>query len=51
MIEESKDFDVRVFLAFMRVVHSGDLEKIMNVQDLEEIVDRHYPDVSSLLQG
>lgn len=50
MIEESKDYDVRVFLAFMRVVHSDDLEKIMNVQDLEELVNQYYPDVSKLLQ-
>ena len=49
MIEESKDYDVRVFLAFMRVVHSEDLDKIMNVQDLEEIVNIHYPQISALV--
>ena len=50
MIEESKDYDIRVFLAFMRVIHSGDLEKIMKVQDLEERIDRQDPDVSAMLQ-
>ena len=28
MIEESKDYDIQVFLAFMNVVHSDDLKKI-----------------------
>ena len=36
MIEESKDYDIHVFLAFMNVVHYGNLERIMNTSDLEQ---------------
>lgn len=36
MIEESKNFDVEVFLAFMRVVNTGSLEEILNTNMLEE---------------
>lgn len=36
MIEESKDYDIHVFLAFMNVVHYGNLDRIMNTSDLEQ---------------
>lgn len=36
MIEESKDYDVGVFLAFLRVVHELGLEELLNTKDLEE---------------
>ncbi|MCD8348122.1 MAG: HD domain-containing protein [Lachnospiraceae bacterium] len=36
MIEESKDYDVGVFLAFLRVVHQPGLEELLNTKDLEE---------------
>lgn len=36
MIEESKDYDVQVFLAFMNVVHHEDVKKIVDTSDFEE---------------
>ncbi|MCC8103412.1 MAG: HD domain-containing protein [Clostridiales bacterium] len=36
MIEESKDYDVGVFLAFLRVVHQPGLEELLNTAELEE---------------
>ena len=38
MIEESKDYDVQVFLAFMNVVHHEDVKKIVDTSDFEEKV-------------
>ena len=40
MIDESKNFDMQVFLAFMNVVHAGNLESVLNTEDLEETL-RH----------
>ena len=36
MIEESKDYDVQVVLAFMNVVHHEDVKKIVDTSDFEE---------------
>lgn len=36
MIDEAKNYDIQVFLAFMRVVHSGHLEEILDTENLEE---------------
>ncbi len=36
MIEESKDYDVGVFLAFMNLVHSEDIGKILDTREFEE---------------
>ncbi|MDO4298691.1 MAG: HD domain-containing protein [Lachnospiraceae bacterium] len=36
MIEEAKNYDLQVFLAFMRVVHSDDLPEILEKQGTEE---------------
>ncbi|MCD8104635.1 MAG: HD domain-containing protein [Lachnospiraceae bacterium] len=35
MIEESKNYDLEVFLAFMRVVHQPDLDEVLNTTELE----------------
>lgn len=35
MIEESKNFDIRVFLAFMNVVNEADLDAILRTDELE----------------
>ncbi len=35
MIEESKNYDIRVFLAFMNVVNEADLDAILHTEDLE----------------
>ncbi|MCD8338340.1 MAG: HD domain-containing protein [Lachnospiraceae bacterium] len=36
MIEESKDYDVGVFLAFLRAVHQPGLMELLDTKDLEE---------------
>ena len=36
MIEESKEYDVQVFRAFMKVVHHEDVKKIVDTSDFEE---------------
>lgn len=36
MIDESKNFDIEVFLAFMNVVHEGNLEPILKTDEFEE---------------
>ncbi|MCD7746616.1 MAG: HD domain-containing protein [Lachnospiraceae bacterium] len=41
MIEECKNYDVEVFLAFMRVVHQPDLEQILDTSALEEKLIRY----------
>jgi putative nucleotidyltransferase with HDIG domain len=38
MIEESKNYDVRVFLAFMNVVHSDGLDEVLDTVDFEQKV-------------
>lgn len=40
MIEESKNFDIQVFLAFMNVVHEGNLERILDTSGLEETLNQ-----------
>ena len=35
MIDESKIYDIQVFLAFMRVVHSDHLQEILDTEELE----------------
>lgn len=39
MIEEAKNFDIQVFLAFMNVVHTADIEKILNMADLSQALE------------
>lgn len=34
MIEEAKNFDIRVFLAFMNVVHTADLKEVLDTEEL-----------------
>ncbi len=41
MIEECKNYDVEVFLAFMRVVHQPDLKELLDTSDLEEKLTRY----------
>ncbi len=36
MIEEAKNYDIEVFLAFMRVVNAGSLKEILDTGELEE---------------
>ncbi|MCD7817478.1 MAG: HD domain-containing protein [Lachnospiraceae bacterium] len=36
MIEEVKNYDIQVFLAFMRVVHQPDLNDILDTDELEQ---------------
>lgn len=36
MIDEVKNFDMKIFLAFMRVIHSVDINKITRKEDIEE---------------
>lgn len=36
MIDESKNFDIQVFLAFMNIVNEGNLDSVLNTEDLEE---------------
>ncbi|MCD7714888.1 MAG: HD domain-containing protein [Lachnospiraceae bacterium] len=40
MIEESKNYDIEVFLAFMRVVHAPGLEQLLDTKDLENKLTR-----------
>ena len=42
MIEESKDYDIHVFLAFMNVIHYENLERIMNTSDFEQKLENNY---------
>lgn len=35
MIEESRYYDIQVFLAFMRVIHSGNLENLLDTEEME----------------
>ena len=43
MIEESKDYDIQVFLAFMNVVHSDDLKKILDTANLRQQLESLAP--------
>lgn len=36
MIDESKNFDIQVFLALMNIVNEENLETVLNTEDLEE---------------
>ena len=36
MIDESRYYDIQVFLAFMRVVHEDGLENMMDNEELEQ---------------
>lgn len=36
MIDESRYYDIRVFLAFMQVIHDGDMENIVDTAQMEE---------------
>lgn len=36
MIDESKNFDIQVFLAFMNVVHGEDITKLLDTKEFEE---------------
>ena len=36
MIDEAKDFDLQVFLAFMNVVHTANLDRLLNTDELEK---------------
>lgn len=38
MIEESKNYDLRVFLAFLRVIHQDGLEQILDLGETRELV-------------
>ncbi len=40
MIEEAKNYDVGVFLAFLRVVHTSELPRLLETKDLEEQLRR-----------
>ncbi|MCD7737232.1 MAG: HD domain-containing protein [Lachnospiraceae bacterium] len=41
MIEESKNYDIQVFLAFMRVVHGPELNRILDTDRFEEKLSRY----------
>ncbi len=47
MIEESKNYDVEVFLAFLRVVHTQDLMELLDTAGLEEQLNRYMRDVDA----
>ncbi|MCC8107339.1 MAG: HD domain-containing protein [Clostridiales bacterium] len=47
MIEESKNYDIEVFLAFMRVVHAPDLRQLLDMKDLEERLRQSIRDMDS----
>ncbi len=35
MIDEAKDYDMRIFLAFLRVIHEDGIEEMLDKQDIE----------------
>lgn len=41
MIEEAKNYDIGVFLAFMRVVHQPDLMQLLDTSDLEQKLSQY----------
>lgn len=42
MIEEAKNFDIQVFLAFMNVVHTADLERILDTEKLSRALSHAF---------
>lgn len=44
MIEESKNYDIQVFLAFMNVVHSVDIAKLLDTEEFEMQFSRLVPE-------
>ncbi|MCC8066285.1 MAG: HD domain-containing protein [Clostridiales bacterium] len=40
MIEEIKNYDIQVFLAFMRVVHQPEIREVLNIDELEQKLTR-----------
>lgn len=42
MIEEIKNYDLKVFLAFQRVVHEKGLEDILDNGEVEELLSRYF---------
>lgn len=42
MIEEAKNFDIQVFLAFMKVVHTADLERILDTEKLSQALSHAF---------
>lgn len=42
MIEEAKNFDIQVFLAFMNVVHTADLERILDTEKLSQALSHAF---------
>ena len=40
MIDEIKNYDLRVFLAFLRVIHRSDLNQILDVGETRQTVHR-----------
>lgn len=45
MIEEAKNFDIQVFLAFMNVVHTADLEKILDTEKLSQALSHAFEEI------
>lgn len=50
MIEESRYYDIEVFLAFMRVVHSEDLTEILDRTSLEQHLEQCFADIPDFLK-
>lgn len=50
MIEESKNFDIQVFLAFMNVVHTADLEQILDTSALAQRLEQAFGGERSFLE-
>lgn len=51
MIDEAKNYDIQVFLAFMNVVHSEELAAILDTADLEEVLMKAVLDKRSSFVG
>lgn len=50
MIEESKNFDIQVFLAFMNVVHTADLKQILDTSALAQRLEQAFGGERSFLE-
>lgn len=50
MIEESKNFDIAVFLAFLRVVHTEGLAELLDTRELEQTLTRDTADTAYFFQ-
>ncbi|MCD8022873.1 MAG: HD domain-containing protein [Lachnospiraceae bacterium] len=48
MIEESKDYDIGVFLAFMRVVHQPDLDQLLDTEELEQKLNQYLSEAEGV---